>query len=121
MRRGVLAMPLGGAQELQNQQPHGHKIGERAGHPHQDPCGCLVVESRDAPEAWDGEIGGIEDTLREDQGCRQGRVLEIGEEQVGDHGPAGPTRSAGPGLQDRPPEEQACAEETEVLHVVPAV
>ena len=49
MRRCVLAMRPWCVQELHNQQPHWHKIGERAGHPHQDPCGCLVVESRDAP------------------------------------------------------------------------
>jgi hypothetical protein len=35
-----------------------------------DPCGYLVVESRDTPYAWDSKIGGIEDALREDQGSR---------------------------------------------------
>jgi hypothetical protein len=56
--------------ELHHQQPYWHKIDERTGYPHNDPCGCLIVESRDAPEAWDNEIGGIEDALREDQGSR---------------------------------------------------
>jgi hypothetical protein len=56
--------------ELHHQQPHWHKIDERAGHPHHDPCGRLVVESRDAPDARDSEISRIENALREDQGSR---------------------------------------------------
>ena len=37
-------------------------------HPPDDTCGCPVVESRDALEVWDSEIGGIEDALGEDLG-----------------------------------------------------
>src|SRR5712691_8495806 len=62
------ALSTWGIQEPDNQQPHRHKIGQCTRHPHDGSCRGLVVERRDAPQAWNGHVGGIEEALREDQG-----------------------------------------------------
>ena len=70
----------------------------RAGHPHDCSCGRLVVQHRDSPQARHRCIGGIENALRENQKRRQGCVLDISEQEIGDYRPSRPAQPARPRL-----------------------
>ena len=64
-------------------------------------------------------IGRIRNTVVERKKCGQSRVLKVGEQKIWNHCPARPIRTARPGLNDVPPEEQCRGEKTEVLELVP--
>ena len=116
----------GTAQIFRPEQLHGDRGGgkeecHRAGHPHDHPGACLVFQRTKADNARSIFVGRIKNAIVEREESRQSGVLEIGEQKVGNHGPAGPVWPAGPGLDDVPPKHQGRGEEAEVFDLVPAI
>ena len=73
------------------------------------------LQRREPPESRDLAVVGIEHAVGECQQGRQDRVLHVGQDQVGEEEPGRPSRAAGIRPDDRIPEQERRAEETEVL------
>ena len=106
---------------LQGNDEDGHEKDRRAQHPHEGAGGGLVGERADAEGARLGGIARINDASREDQRCGDDGVYDVRGEQLGQQKPARAAKAARPGLNDRPPEDQAGEEEARVLAVVPVL
>ena len=93
-----------GIQEADRDDRHGQKKNNRTRHPHQRSGSSLVIDRRQPRDPRRGGIGGINHTALERQECRQRGILQISEEQVGNHHPARQRGTRRPGLDHRPPE-----------------
>ena len=111
----------GTEQEPDTDHEERHQVRQRAGHPHQDSGRRLIVERGQVPQPWPLDVVGIERPIGERQHGGQQRVLHVGQDQVRDQQPGRPSRPARVRPDDRIPEQQRRAEETDVLQVVPAV
>ena len=99
---------------------HGHKVEDRAEHPHQRAGCCLVVECGETEDSRSVGIAGIDHSAGKGQKSGQRGIHEIGADEVRQQGPARTMAHAGPWLDHRKPEEQRGAEEAGVFHFVPA-
>jgi hypothetical protein len=118
-RRGSFSRPACALQALHCNHDGRNDEGERPHHPHDRAGGDLVLLRREAEQAWDCRVRGIQHMIGEDENRRQHRVLEIAQQKIGDHGPARPLRMTRPGLHHGPPEDQRYQEETGVFEFVP--
>ncbi len=81
----------------------------------------MVTQRGHPGKMGDAFIGRIEDAVAEGEKSGESGVLDIGEQQIRNHGPAWPLRAARPRLNHWPPKEQRGQEEANVLDLVPGI
>ena len=90
------------------------------GHPHEDTGRRLILQGGEPSQPRDLEIIRIQDMVGESQQGRQDGVLHVRQDQVRQQQPERPARVAGIRPDDGIPEQQARAQETDVLEIMPA-
>lgn len=105
-------------QELHCDQEGGYEENYGAKNPHEGSGGSLIGERAEAKHSRLRSIAWISNASREDERGGYGGVNHISAEQIREQNPTRGAQAAGPGFDDRPPEQHAGKEETGVFEIV---
>ncbi len=97
-----------------------NQVEDRADHPHQRACCCLIAQRGYAEDPWPVGIAGIDHSAGKAQRRGQRCIHQVRADEIRQYGPSRTAGHAGPWLDHRKPEEQRGAEEAGVFHFMPA-
>lgn len=119
-----MGAPLREAGLLLVQEAEGYEDGwdeedERAQDPHDDGSGALVGDGVDVEGVWTLEVVGVDGAVAKGEEGGERGIDDVCYDQIRQHDPAWIARGRRPGADERPPEEDRCGEETDVLELMP--